>query len=115
MNLRNSLEGQSRELLKKVELQTEPIDIDTNFQELDDIERFSNELYLLLTLLVTGEALAIVDNTDGNGLEAWRRLAKEYDPETPQNLEDLLSSLIQPARVKTLEQITPALNLWDVK
>ena len=52
-----------------------------------------------MSLATEGAAFTIVENADGQGMEAWRRLCKEYDAKTPQNLQALLTSIIQPARV----------------
>ena len=114
INLLCSVETQSREILKKVELQNEVIDLDAYIDYLD-IDGFAADILLMFTLTMTGEALAIVENCDGNGPEAWRQLCKEYDAKTPQNLQALLTSIIQPARVKDIDNVSAALNNWETR
>ena len=114
VNLLCSVEPQSREILKKVEMQTEIVDLDAYIDYLD-IDRLAADIFLMLTLTMSGEALTIVENCDGNGLEAWHQLCKEYDAKTPQNLQALLTSKFQPTRVKDIDHVSAALNNWETR
>ena len=50
----------------------------------DEGVRIAKELYHKIGLLVSGEALVIVRSvTDMNGAEAWRRLSRRCQPDTP--------------------------------
>ena len=88
-----------RELLKDVERETDPVEVDAYVGTHPDVDWLSSDLYLTLSLATEGAAFTIVENADGQGMEAWRRLCKEYDAKTPQNLQALLTSIIQPASV----------------
>ena len=55
-------------------------------------------LYGLLVALVAGRALGIVRQVpEGHGLEAWRCLVQEYEPEEPTRWCSMLRSLMKPA------------------
>ena len=56
-------------------------------------------LYRLLVALVSGRALGIIRQVpEGQGLEAWRCLAQEYEPEEPTRWCSMLRVLMKPAR-----------------
>ena len=51
----------------------------------DRIENFqeaNTQLKVLLSHIAEGEAFAIVRNCDKNGIEAWRKLHRCFDPAT---------------------------------
>ena len=53
-------------------------------------------LYTVLENQTRGVANGLVEAAGGNGLEAWRLLVKEYDPDEAENEVDELISLLQP-------------------
>ena len=55
-------------------------------------------LYGLLVALVSGRALGIIRQVpEGKGLEAWRCLVQEYEPEEPTRWCSMLRALMKPA------------------
>ena len=56
----------------------------------------SSLLYTVLENQTRGVAQGLVEKAGGNGVEAWRLLVGEYDPDEPQNEVDELISLLQP-------------------
>ena len=63
--------------------------------------KFINQLYGALSSLLEGEALSIVMNTsDRNGLEAWRKINARLDPQNPgsQSYSNAANSLLQAGR-----------------
>ena len=55
-------------------------------------------LYGLLVALVSGRALGIIRQVpEGQGLEAWRCLVQEYEPEKPTRWSSILRALMKPA------------------
>eukprot|EP00972_Heterocapsa_arctica_P034396 5065092-Heterocapsa_arctica.AAC.1 len=88
-------------MLKEVEQEKETIDIDVpsyDSDNIDDIGRLSEELYSFFSVVLGGEAFTISESCEGKGFEVWRLLCKEYDAKTPQNLQALLTGIIQPSR-----------------
>ena len=81
--------------------------------EIDDLEYKTTQLYMALENLTDREPLDIVQNSpEGNGLEAWRRLQKRYDPATRGRRKNLLKSLLKPGKYK-LEQLGEAMEKWE--
>ena len=74
------------------ETSEEPIDI----VPLDPTEtQLATNMYNRLTACTSGLAFQIVESvTDYNGLEAWRLLAKQFDPKTDARLTNLVMSII---------------------
>ena len=116
-NLMCSHEPELREMLKTIEQEKDVIDPDIleyDPNQIDNIHRLNEELYSFFTLTLGGEALTISESCVGNGFEVWRLLTKEYDAKTPQNLQALLTGIIQPVRVKSLGDVSVAINRWEV-
>eukprot|EP00974_Lingulodinium_polyedra_P131094 11216396-Lingulodinium_polyedra.AAC.1 len=60
-----------------------------------------------------GEAFDIVANVPrGQGLEAYRLLARRFDPATGGRRRNLLRLVLQPPRAK-LEELSGALERWE--
>ena len=74
------------------ETSEEPIDI----VPLDPTHtQLATNMYNRLTACTSGLAFQIVESvTDYNGLEAWRLLAKQFDPKTDARLTNLVMSII---------------------
>ena len=70
------------------------------------------QLHIALSGLTDGEVLSIVMNTPGrSGLEAWRRLNKRFDPQSPGKKRSALTRLMNPAQVP-LKQLSAAIGKW---
>ena len=71
------------------------------------------QLHAALSQLTDGESFDITQNSGaGNGLEAWRRLHRRYDPATGGRKRVLLRSIINPGRCR-LEDLGSALERWE--
>ena len=88
-------------------------------EEADDVDRIEglktldNQLYTVLQSVCEGEPFDIVLNAgQGNGLEAWRRLHKRFDPSTAGRHRNILGAIIRPPRQK-LENLSAALEAWE--
>eukprot|EP00972_Heterocapsa_arctica_P095408 14070563-Heterocapsa_arctica.AAC.1 len=70
-------------------------------------------LYSLLVTLVSGKALGIVRKVpEGYGLEAWRRLVAEYEPQVATRFCAMLTTLPSPVfneAVSFMDQV----NDWE--
>ena len=64
----------------------------------------ADQLYTVLMTLVEGESFDIlVGSGSGEGLEAWRRLHKRWDPLTTGRARGLLREILSPGRAKLVE------------
>ena len=71
---------------------------------LDTLRMFADQLYTVLMSLVEGESFDIlVGSGSGEGLEAWRRLHKRWDPLTTGRARGLLREILSPGRAKLVE------------
>ena len=71
------------------------------------------QLQIALVSLCRDEALLIIRNSaKGSGLDAWRRLAREYEPNTEQSNLRLLKRVLQPPRVG-LDQLRATMETWE--
>ena len=71
---------------------------------LDTLRMLADQLYKVLMTLVEGESFDIlVGSGSGEGLEAWRRLHKRWDPLTTGRARGLLREILWPGRAKLVE------------
>jgi hypothetical protein len=80
--------------------------------QLDDVEDKIHQLYSVLVQITEGEANDIVCNSSGQGLEAWRKLARRYDPLARGRIRNLLLYVINPGR-STINDLQGALERWE--
>ena len=72
----------------------------------------SSQVYAALQNLLEGEPFMIIRNTDkGNGVEAWRRLTRRYDPSTGAKKSSLLRHILTPGKCK-LEELSEKIEGW---
>ena len=71
------------------------------------------QLYDLLIQITTDGALLIVENCEGQGFEAWRRLAQRYDPTSAQAPFDRMVPLLSTSRSKNIQEFTNNLGKWQ--
>ena len=70
----------------------------------DTLRMLADQLYTVLMTLVEGESFDIlVGSGSGEGLEAWRRLHKRWDPLTTGRARGLLREILSPGRAKLVE------------
>ena len=71
---------------------------------LDTLRMLADQLYTVLMTLVEGDSFDIlVGSGSGEGLEAWRRLHKRWDPLTTGRARGLLREILSPGRAKLVE------------
>ena len=71
---------------------------------LDTLRMLADQLYTVLMPLVEGESFDIfLGSESGEGLEAWRRLHKRWDPLTTGIARGLLREILSPGRAKLVE------------
>ena len=71
---------------------------------LDTLRMLADQLYTVLMTLAEGESFDIlVGSGSGEGLEAWRRLHKRWDPLTTGRARGLPREILSPGRAKLVE------------
>ena len=84
-----------------------------DFDQLADLNHIAQQIYVVLVQYTEEEeANDIASNAVGRGFEAWRKLARRYDPLTGGRMRNLLRSIINPGRAK-LEELQGALEKWE--
>ena len=69
--------------------------------EIEGFEDLTRQLHTLLSWITDGESFDIVNATESwNGLEAWRKLSRRWDPATAGRKRNLLQQIINPGRCK---------------
>eukprot|EP00434_Breviolum_minutum_P046362 symbB.v1.2.041876.t1/scaffold8786.1/size5055/1 len=136
--LRNVLQDQNKELVEAMKKETKGKDklclVDTKglgkpstfsgeaeqrafgdaadaLDQVPDLDEKSRELASALQMVTQREPFAIVVNCATNGLEAWRRLSKRYDPATASRKRTMLKTVISPQKQK-LETLPQAIEEW---
>ena len=104
-----------------VDVELTPTIIEDNFgaanpsqKTIEGISEISTELYAVLQSLCEKEAFTIVRSAGkGNGLEAWRKLIKRYDPTTGGRRRAMLRSILTPNKCARIEDLYSALETWE--
>ena len=79
-------------------------------------EAWSRELYEVLSLMVTGEALTLVKSVStGNGFEAWRKLFAHFNPTTPARALHALLELVMVKKVEKETDLIMKSEEWLIK
>ena len=98
------------------EAQTDEIledEIANRFGE-DDGVRYATAVYNRLIHHLKWPALTIHQGVvNENGLEAWRVLAKRYDPMTPMRGLELMLKTVVPGKIKKGEDVQTRINKWE--
>ena len=82
----------------------------------DDAPEISGEIYSILCQYVSGEAMTILRGTpDCQGLLAWQRLHKKYNPKTMARAIRLMSEVTNPGPIKHIKDVESALTAWEGK
>ena len=72
------------------------------------------EVFAVLQSLCEKEAFTIVRSAGkGQGLEAWRKLIKRYDPSTGSRRWAMLRSILNPNKCGRLEDLYGAIETWE--
>ena len=93
-------------LLNWAEKEAAAIEEYSEFQGHDDqASKLSNELFNIMSTMVSGEALQLMHNCNFNGAETWRRLSKRYSPSTPLSAMQLMLQIANPGKAKNMKEI----------
>ena len=80
--------------------------------DVSNVEKLSADLYMALASLCDGEALTLVINTrSDDGLEAWRRITKRFDPVGPGRKRASLNKILSPGACK-IHELMQHLETW---
>ena len=80
----------------------------------DDAARVNRQLHTALVSLTKGETLSILRNSLAqSGLDGWRRLSREYEPQTAQSNYHLLAKVLRPTKAKDLSSLRGAIETWE--
>ena len=76
---------------------------------------WSTELYELLSDHMYGDALLKVQNVEENdGLEAWRRIYRSFNPTTPSRALQVMVDILKPQKVDKDENVIQMLEKWEL-
>ena len=79
-----------------------------------ELEQRSSELYDILCQFCTGEALLVVKSVDDmEGIKAWQRLFRKYNPRTMARGVRMLSDVIGPPKMKDLSDFEVMVTKWE--
>ena len=104
-----------REVLEWAVEESVPVTTEAADQALEPIAQLglkSNQLFVALVSLTDGDSNDIVHGSGkGNGLEAWRRLHRRWDPSSGTRKRALLAAILDPGRC-TMDDLAGTLEKW---
>ena len=115
-------------LLEWIEKQQDDID-DENIESFDlmmttekatkmDMKWYNTQLWSILTLNCTGEALGRIKNLEGKtttrGFSAWLRVTKDFRGMSAQRLIGLVERIYSPIRAKKTADVPLAIEAWEM-
>ena len=113
---RRTIRSMSRvcyDLMVEAELSTEPVD---TIQHTTEQDARSGELYDVLCQFCTGEALSVIKGVqDMEGIEAWQRLHRKYNPRTMARGVRMLCEVTSPIKLNDLRDVETEINKWEEK
>ena len=81
--------------------------------QIENIHALQEQIHTVLTQLTDKEPFDIIENVpSGWGLEAWRRLARRFDPSTGGRKRNLLNLIMYPERQK-INGLSAFLEVWE--
>ena len=101
------------DLMLDAELSNDPVD---DIQHAPEQVARSGELYEVLCQFCSGEALSVIKGVpDMEGIEAWRRLRRKYNPRTMARGVRMLCEVTNPSKVTSLNDVEMEINKWEEK
>ena len=99
LKMRGFIGGVSQKLLKMMKVAGKYTQAITTHEGWEEEQiRLDHKLYAILTSLVDGDALDVLETVDENfGLECWRQYVKEHEPKSEQPMDELKSSASEQA------------------
>ena len=104
-------------LLEWARSKEEPLG-EADLVEIESVEEhelihISKQVYTVLAAICDGEALSIIMNVPGrNGLEAWRRLNRRFDPKTAGRRKNAMSTILN-VKPCSLKELPAAIERWE--
>jgi hypothetical protein len=112
----------ARMYLEEIQKVGKEVNFEVIFAEATDpddkgqLERIGNELYAMLSSLVSGEAMTVIRGVvTGDGWLAWAKLNSRFDPRTPAKALMAMLSVMNPKKVKDIRYLSAAVEDWEVK
>eukprot|EP00438_Fugacium_kawagutii_P020302 Skav211652 [mRNA] locus=scaffold1290:312904:315642:- [translate_table: standard] len=89
-------------------------DVNPSHKAVPDLGSINQQLYAILQTLCEKESFTIVRSAGkGNGLEAWRKLVKRFDPSTGGRRRAMLRSILNPSKCGRVEDLWSAIESWE--
>ena len=83
-------------------------------QTIEDVEEISGQLYAILQTLCEKEAFQVVRSAGkSQGLEAWRKLNRRFDPSTGGRRGAMLRAILSPQKCTKLDHLWAAVETWE--
>ena len=103
-----------RQALEWAEKNSEPIDTD-DLMELnwEDAYDADHKLYDLLVMVTADDPQILVENYPDQGFQAWRALARRFDPVGEQFTFDRMTALMHRDRCKDIAELPSAIERWS--
>ena len=118
LKFKNKIKMKSQEahkFLGMIEQKPEPCDDEFMIEHVE-YQNMSSELYDVLCDLMEGTALIQIQNVeDNNGLEAYRKIFRFYNPVTPAKLLKKLVEIVKPPKIEKMEDSILMLEQWKLK
>ena len=106
-----------RQALEWAELQSEAITAPDALAQIaaafPSVVETDAELYELLAILCTGDALVLVERSKEHGFDAWRRLHARYNPKGGRFELDTMTKLLTRERCTNVAQIPAAVDKFE--
>ena len=106
------------EMISKVEVDEDAYKIDDLELEYTGIEagKAVGELFDLLCLCLKGDPLVLVQGvTSMNGIEAWGKLYRRFNPVTPARALQAMIAVMVPPKVKDIKELPNEMEKWEAK
>lgn len=88
--------------------------VNPTHQTIEDVEEISGQLYAILQTLCEKEAFQVVRSAGkSQGLEAWRKLNRRFDPSTGGRRGAMLRAILSPQKCTKLDHLWAAVETWE--
>ena len=102
--------------LEKIEFLKDPVaDHELDGIGLPNARKIDRKLNQFLIAYTDGIPMTFVENANGRGFEAWRRLAAEYDPMSSQSAFGKMAALMRPGRAANELEISAKVEYWEAE
>ena len=107
--------------LEKAECTSDPcttrsIGLEDDFVNFDQgvMEKLSAELYDILFMLTEDEAMSLVQSVpDMDGIAAWQKLHRNYNPRTLARIMQLIMRVVAPPKIQDIKTLVTMVEEWE--